>query len=61
MTPKPKHGGTRPGAGRKKTGAKTLTRTIAAPPAVWERFEAGRGTASRGAHLARILDAATPD
>ena len=49
-----KHGGKRPGAGR-KPGRTVKTSSINLPPELWEKLDRMRGDESRGAFLAEKI------
>lgn len=52
---KKKHGGKRPGAGRKPgsgKGRSVVTRSVSMPPETWDRLDMLRGEQSRGEWIA---------
>jgi hypothetical protein len=53
---KNKHGGKRPGAGRKPVKAKTMPRNIYMPASYWKRLDSIRGDSSRGAWVMGKID-----
>jgi len=56
MKPKPPtHGGKRANAGRKATGATTVSRSVSMPVRTWAALDAARGLQPRGVFIAAKL------